>query len=102
MRQRRRRDHGRRGGDQSCGVVPFALRDSWQGSPVQFIAVQEDWLKISAWVLGWEVRSLREDSGLSTKTTVERASLSVALGSMTVVWSMPSTGRMVWGSKMWQ
>lgn len=33
---------------------------------------------------------------------VDKASLSVALGSMTVVWSMPSTGRMVRGSKMWQ
>ena len=65
---------------------------SSQGSPVQFIAVQDGaesgeggWLKISAWVLGIEASSLRDASGSSTKTTVESASLSVALGSMTVV-----------------
>ena len=85
------------------------MEDAPQGWPVQFIAVQDGaeggedgWLKMSACVLGMEVSNWRDASEPSTKTTVESASLSVALGSMTVVCNMPSTGRMVRGSKMWQ
>jgi dihydroorotase-like cyclic amidohydrolase len=57
---------------------------------------------LGVWALDNEASSLRDASGPRTKTTVESASLSVALGSMTVVCNMPSTGRMVRGSKMWQ
>src|ERR1700735_3855844 len=107
MRQRRRRDHERRGDDQSCGWDPFrVVGDVRHDSPDQLIAVQEGpesaWLKISACVSGMETKRRRDAAGSSTKTTVESASLSVALGLMTVVCNLPSTGRMRRGSKMWQ
>src|SRR6202012_404839 len=59
-------------------------------------------VKRSILVVGSPEKSFCDSFGVSTKATVDSASLSVALGLMILVWSMPSTGRIVCGLKIWQ